>query len=87
MVMMRTVITKQGTVFLWPIRLADADGKINEWHQSAADAAKSATKEWLRIISNKAIRGYELKAAIRPIYNKPSMAGRVVPGTGSHRIP
>ena len=72
MVMMRTVITKQGTVFLWPIRLADANGKINEWHKSAADAAESATKEWLRIISNKAIRGYELKAANPPITTNPA---------------
>ena len=63
MVMMRTVITRQGTVFLWPIRLPDADGKINEWHQSAADAAEYATKRWVRIKSNKAIRGYELKFA------------------------
>ena len=60
MVMMHTVITRQGTVFLWPIRLPDADGKINEWHQSAANAAEYATKQWVRIKSNKAIRGYDL---------------------------
>jgi hypothetical protein len=72
MVMMRTAITKQGTIFLWPIRLPDADGKINEWHKSAADAAESATKEWLRIKANKAIRGYELTRADPPITTKPA---------------
>ena len=60
MVMMHTTITRQGVIFLWPIRLPDADGKINEWHRSAADAAEHATKEWVRIKANKAIRGYEL---------------------------
>lgn len=60
MVMMRTVITRQGTVFLWPIPLPDADGKINEWHKSAAEAAEHAVKRWVRIVSNKAIRGYDL---------------------------
>ena len=60
MVMMRTLITRQGTVFLWPIRLPDAAGKLNEWHKSAADAAEHAAKRWVRIKANKAIRGYEL---------------------------
>ena len=60
MVMMHTVITRQGTIFLWPIRLPDADGRINEWHQSAADAAKYAEEHWVRVKSNKAIRGYDL---------------------------
>jgi hypothetical protein len=59
MVMMRTVITRQGTITLWPIRLPDADGRINEWHQSAADAAKYAEEHWVRVKSNKAIRGYD----------------------------
>jgi hypothetical protein len=60
MVMLRTVITRQGTVFLWPIRLPDTDGKLNEWHKSAADAAEHATKRWVRIKANKAIRGYDI---------------------------
>ena len=59
MVMLHTAITRQGVTFLWPIRLPDSDGKINEWHQSAADAAEHATKRWVRIKANKAIRGYE----------------------------
>jgi hypothetical protein len=66
MVMMHTVITRQGTIFLWPIRLPDADGKINEWHQSAAYAAEYAAKRWVRIKANKAIRGYELIDTDRP---------------------
>ena len=60
MVMMYTAITRQGTLFLWPVRLPDADGKINEWHRSAAHAAGIAMKQWVRVKSNKAIRGYDL---------------------------
>ena len=86
MVMMHTVITRQGIVFLWPIRLPDADGKINEWHRSAADAAENADEQWVRIKANKAIRGYELFEAASTIA-EPDMAGLVVSGTASHRIP
>jgi hypothetical protein len=75
MVMIRTVITRQGTVFLWPIQLPDADGKINEWHKSAADAAERASKGWLRIKANKAIRGYELREPDPPITAKPAWPG------------
>jgi hypothetical protein len=67
MVMMHTVITRQGVLFLWPIRLPDPDGKINEWHQSAADAAEHATKRWVRIKANKAIRGYDIFEAASTI--------------------
>src|SRR5262249_36140568 len=35
-------MTKAGTPFLWPIRMADSDGKWNVWHQSAWHIAEKA---------------------------------------------
>jgi hypothetical protein len=37
-----TCINRQGTLFLWPIRLPDADGKQSEWAKSEHQAAAQA---------------------------------------------
>ena len=34
-----TVVTRQGVVRLWPVRLAGPDGKSNTWWDSAHEAA------------------------------------------------
>ena len=34
-----TATTRTGVVFLWPVRVPAADGRVNEWHVSAATAA------------------------------------------------
>ena len=34
-------VAKAGTPFLWPIRMADPDGKWNIWHQSAWQIAEN----------------------------------------------
>jgi len=46
-------VTKQGTPFLWPIRMADADGKWNVWHQSAWQIAEKAQTRWARMQANR----------------------------------
>jgi hypothetical protein len=67
MVMMYTAINRQGVTFLWPIRLPDPDGRINEWHSSAAQAVEHATKRWVRVKANKSLRGYEIYEAASTI--------------------
>ena len=37
-------INKQGTIFIWPIRLPGPDGRHDEWSKSALVAANIATK-------------------------------------------
>src|SRR5438132_289509 len=32
-------ISRQGTLFLWPVKLPNPDGRQNEWHRSAAEGA------------------------------------------------
>jgi hypothetical protein len=60
-----TGITRQGTVFLWPIRSAyDASGKINTWNESSATAARAAMDRWVRVESNLQQKVYEIHEAL-----------------------
>ena len=40
--------TKQGTIFLWPIRLPVSDGRLDDWNRSAMEAATLATGTWVQ---------------------------------------
>jgi hypothetical protein len=53
-----TVINRQGTVQLWPVRLPAPDGRIVEWHRSAADAAERAIKSWIRVKADMDLGAY-----------------------------
>ena len=44
-----TTINRQGVLHLWPVKLPGPDGKHNEWHRSAAEAAELAMKRWVRL--------------------------------------
>jgi hypothetical protein len=53
-------INRQGVVRVWPVKLPDADGKINPWHHSAAEAAERAMSCWVRVTANMSLGAYEL---------------------------
>ena len=55
-----TTITRQGVVLLWPVRLPPPDGRHNEWHRSAAEAAELAMTRWIRVKANLALGAYEM---------------------------
>jgi hypothetical protein len=55
-----TGINRQGVVFLWPVKLPAPDGRINEWHRSAAEAAERAMHSWLRVKADMALGAYAL---------------------------
>lgn len=55
-----TTINRQGVVHLWPVKLPGSDGKIIEWHRSAAEAAEKAMKRWVRVKANMSLGAYEL---------------------------
>jgi len=57
-VMLYTAIDRQGVTFLWPVKLATPDGKVNEWHRSAAKAAVRAMACWLHVKADMALGGY-----------------------------
>ena len=41
-VVLFVAINRQGTLFLWPVKLPGADGKVLEWHRSAAAPTRSS---------------------------------------------
>jgi hypothetical protein len=55
-----TAINRQGTVFLWPVRLPSPEGKDMDWWRSGHEAAERATKVWLRIRANQNLGAYEM---------------------------
>ena len=55
-----STITKQGVVFLWSLKLPGVDGRTNEWHRSALEAAKLAQTCWVRVSSNSGLGAYDL---------------------------
>ena len=58
-----TGINRQGVVFLWPVKLPSSDGRQNEWHRSAREAAERAMIRWLRIKADMALGAYAMYEA------------------------
>jgi hypothetical protein len=59
-----TTVNRQGVLHLWPVKLPGADGKHNEWHRSAAEAAERAMKQWVRLTANLSLGAYEMFEAM-----------------------
>jgi hypothetical protein len=62
-----TAINRQGVVHLWPARLPASDGRINEWHRSAMEAAERAMTRWVRVKANMSLGAYEVFEAASSI--------------------
>ena len=58
-----TSISRQGTLFLWPVKLPNGEGRYNEWHRSAAEAAELAMEKWVRLTANMSLGAYEISEA------------------------
>ena len=55
-------INRKGNTFIWPVQLADADGRQNEWHASMFDMMSvQANGQWARIEAGDG--GYEVTIA------------------------
>jgi hypothetical protein len=59
-----TSISRQGTLFLWPVKLPDGEGRYNEWHRSAAEGAELAMENWVRVTANMSLGAYEISKAL-----------------------
>jgi hypothetical protein len=58
-----TSINRQGVLFLWPIRLPNPDGRLDEWSRSAMEAATFASNKWVRVQANMSLGAYEVYEA------------------------
>jgi hypothetical protein len=57
-----TAISRQGVVFLWPVRLP-VEGKQLEWHRSMREAAEIGIEQWVRVKANMSLGAYEITVA------------------------
>ena len=55
-----TAITRQGVLFVWPVRLPGPDGKIDQWTQSSLEAATLAAGRWVRMQANMQLGAYDV---------------------------
>jgi hypothetical protein len=55
-----TAITRQGTLFVWPVRMPGNDGRTDRWSESALTGADLATKLWIRLSANMQSGGYDV---------------------------
>jgi hypothetical protein len=59
-----TTINRQRVLHLWPVYLPSADGRHNEWHRSAAEAAERAQERWIKLVANQPLGAYEITEAL-----------------------
>jgi hypothetical protein len=59
-----TTITRQGVVLLWPVRLPDETGRLDDWNTAAHEAAKRAETHWVRVAANMALGSYDVWEAV-----------------------
>jgi hypothetical protein len=64
-----TTLSRQGVLFLWPVRLPGEDGRVNHWHQSALEAAEIAKAQWVRVAANMNLGAYEVFTASADLPN------------------
>jgi hypothetical protein len=54
-------IMRNGTVFIWPLKIPQADGgRGKSWHESAFLARSHAMKQWVKIQSDRSLGGYRV---------------------------
>lgn len=57
-------VSKQGNLFLWPIRLPGEDGRIDHWNESAMRAATLAQSKWIRVMANMSAGYYDVRTPV-----------------------
>lgn len=58
-----TTINRQGVLTLWPVRMPGADGRLDQWNDSALEAANLAKDHWVRVVANMSLGAYEVSVA------------------------
>ena len=49
---------------LWPVRLPDEAGRLDDWNTAAHEAAKRAETHWVRVAANMALGAYDIFEAV-----------------------
>lgn len=56
-------LTNHGALCLWPIRLPDEQGRLDEWNAVALEAAERAKSKWVRLMANMGAGTYDVLEA------------------------
>lgn len=56
-------LTNHGSLCLWPIRLPDEQGRLDEWNTVAIEAAERAKTKWVRLMANMGAGTYDVLEA------------------------
>lgn len=59
-----TTITRHGAILLWPVRLPDERGRLDEWNTVAHEAALRAESKWIRLAANMGVGTYDVFEAL-----------------------
>lgn len=59
-------MTNHGALSLWPIKLPDEQGRLDEWNTVAFEAAERAKTKWVRLMANMAAGAYDVLEAAAP---------------------
>ena len=51
-------VNRHGTLFLWPAKLPDPNGRPMDWHTSMLEAQELATKSWVRVQADMSAGSY-----------------------------
>ena len=68
-------VNRQGSPFLWPVKLPGPDGKTNTWNESSL-AAALAEESWIRVAANISAGMYDTFA---PLASYPNRSGPICP--------
>ena len=62
--LLQVAMTRSGVLFLWPLKIPQADGgRGRSWHESAMIARDHATTSWVKVQSDRGLSGYRVFAA------------------------
>lgn len=53
-------ISRQGVVAVWPLKLPDREGRLDNWSRSALEASSRAECAWVKLQSNRSLGAYDL---------------------------
>jgi hypothetical protein len=59
-----TAITRQGTPFLWAVKLPGPDSNLDSWNESAREAASLAIEKWVSVRANQGDGRYDVFEAL-----------------------
>lgn len=51
-------MNRLGHFLFWPLKVPDVDGKPNDWHRSAIEAANIARTHWVRVVADMSRQRY-----------------------------